>query len=74
MFCLAIHAAAMRQEFDAPAVIDPAIDDLRHWWSFRENALEDARFSAGFLQLLLGQTPNWSMPDVFRARLEHELS
>ncbi len=74
MFCLAIHTAAMRQEFDAQAEIDPAIDDLRHWWSFRENALEDARFSAGFLQLLLGQTPNWSMPDVFRARLEDELS
>jgi len=73
MFCLAIHSAAMAQEFHAATEIDPAIDDLRHWWSFKENAREDAGFSAGFLQLLLGQKPNWSMPDVFRARLKDEL-
>ena len=73
MFCLAVHAAATAQEYNAQAAIDPAIDDLRNWWSFKENALKDASFSAGFLQLLLGQKPNWTMPDVFRARLEVEL-
>lgn len=26
----------------------------------------DPRVSAGFLQMLLGHQPNWSMPDVFR--------
>ena len=72
-FCLSVHSAAMAQEFHAATEIDPAIDDLRHWWSFRENALKDAGFSAGFLQLLLGQQPNWVMPDVFRARLTGEL-
>ena len=73
MFCLAVHSAAMSQEFHTATEIDPAIDDLRHWWSFKENALEDARFSAGFLQLLLGHKPNLLMPDVFRARLKDEL-
>jgi hypothetical protein len=73
-FCLAIHSAAMSQEFHTATEIDPAIDDLRHWWSFKENALEDARFSAGFLQLLLGHKPNWLMPDIFRARLKDELA
>ena len=72
-FCLSVHSAAMAQEFHAATDIDPAIDDLRHWWSFRENALKDAGFSAGFLQLLLGQQPNWVMPDIFRARLTGEL-
>lgn len=74
MFCLSVHSAAMAQEFQANTEIDPAIDDLRHWWSFKENALEDARFSAGFLQMLIGQQPNWLMPDVFRERLADELA
>lgn len=73
MFCLSIHAAAMAQEFHAGTEIDPAIDDLRSWWSFRENALADARFSAGFLQMILGHQPNWLFPDVFRARLVREI-
>ena len=73
MFCLSVHAAAMAQEFDAGTAIDPAIDDLRHWWSFRENAPRDAGFSAGFLQKLLGQEPNWVLPDVFRARFAQEI-
>jgi hypothetical protein len=74
MFCLSIHAAAMAQEFHAATEVDPAIDDLRHWWSFRENALQDASFSAGFLQMMLGQQPNWMLPDVFRARLAQEIA
>lgn len=74
MFCLSVHSAAMAQEFQAGTDIDPAIDDLRHWWSFKENALQDSSFSAGFLQMLIGQQPNWAMPDVFRARLTDELA
>jgi len=73
MFCLSVHAAAMGQEFQASTEIDPAIDDLRHWWSFRENAEKDAAFSAGFLQMVLGKEPNWMFPDVFRARLAQEM-
>lgn len=72
LFCLAVHAAATAQEFHAETTIDPAIDDLRHWWSFKENTMEDASFSAGFLQMILGSQPNWLMPDVFRARLKAE--
>lgn len=73
MFCVSVHAAAMQQEFHAATEIDPAIDDLRHWWSFKENAGHDVRFSAGFLQMVLGNEPNWMFPDVFRARLKQEL-
>jgi hypothetical protein len=74
MFCLSVHSAAMAQEFQAATELDPAVDDLRHWWSFRENAAKDASFSSGFLQMLLGQQPNWMMPDVFRARIQDELA
>jgi hypothetical protein len=73
MFCLSVHAAAIAQEFHGKTQVDPAIDDLRQWWSFRENAPREARFSAGFLQMLLGHHPNWVMPDVFRARIEDEV-
>jgi hypothetical protein len=73
MFCLTVHSAAMQQEFQDRPGLSPEIDDLRHWWSFRENARMDAAFSAGFLQMLLGHQPNWMMPDVFRARLGQEL-
>ena len=74
LFCLSVHAAAIEQEFNDQTVLDPAIDDLRHWWSFRENTAQDASFSSGFLQMLLGHQPNWVMPDVFRARLQKELT
>lgn len=73
MFCLTVHSAALQQEFKDKSQVSPAIDDLRHWWSFKENAHEDASFSVGFLQTLLGHQPNWMMPDVFRARLRDEL-
>jgi hypothetical protein len=74
LFCLSVHAAAMEQEFHDPTALDPAIDDLRHWWSFKENAAQDASFSSGFLQMLLGHQPNWVMPDVFRARLQTDMA
>ena len=74
MFCLSVHAAAVKQEYQQNAELAPAIDDLRHWWSFRENAGQDAAFSVGFLQMVLGHQPNWAMPDVFRARLQREVA
>ena len=73
LFCLSVHSAAMREEFQAKADVAPMIEDLRSWWSFKENARMDKSFSAGFLQMLLGHQPNWMMPDVFRARLKAEV-
>lgn len=73
MFCLSVHAAAMAQEFHEATDLDPAFEDLRHWWSFRENTRADPAFSSGFLQMVLGHQPNWQMPDVFRTRISAEL-
>ena len=74
LFCLTVHAAAAEQEFHDRPDLSPAVDDLRHWWSFRENIRQDNSFSVGFLQLLMGHQPNWVMPDVFRLRLQKEIS
>lgn len=68
MFCLAVHAKAMDEEFHTRRAIDRMVDDLRSWYSFRENAAEDTSFAAGFFQKLLGHEPNWTMPTNFRAR------
>ena len=73
MFCLTVHSAAMEQEFKDKPQVSPVIEDLRHWWSFKENAQMGASFSVGFLLTLLGHQPNWMMPDVFRVRLSDEL-
>lgn len=67
-FCLTVYAATMDQEFHAKVEIDQMIDDLRSWWSFRENASEDTSYAAGFFQKVLGNEPNWSMPGNFSAR------
>lgn len=71
MFCLSVHAAAMDQEFHARVEVDRMVDDLRSWWSFRENAGEDKAFAAGFFQKLMGHEPNWYMPGNFEARIRH---
>ncbi|OWV72302.1 hypothetical protein ATY76_05570 [Rhizobium sp. R339] len=67
-FCLTVYAATMDQEFHMDVHVSQMVDDLRSWWSFRENATEDMDYAAGFFQMLLGQQPNWWMPSNFSAR------
>jgi hypothetical protein len=67
-FCLTVYAATMDQEFHIDVHVSQMIDDLRSWWSFRENANQDMDYAAGFFQMLLGNEPNWWMPSSFRAR------
>jgi hypothetical protein len=73
MFCIAVTSAAVAQEFQAETQTTPALHDLRHWWSFRENAAEDPRVSIGFLDTLIGNEPDWSMPEIFARRLRREI-
>lgn len=73
MFCLKLLQAASDQEFHEHPHVSAAFDDLRQWWSYRENVAQDSSFAAGFLQMLLGHEPNWMMPDVFRSRLHRDL-
>lgn len=68
MFCLAVHAGTMEQEFHVHTEVSRMVDDVRSWASFRENSFEDSRFAAGFFQKLLGHEPNWILPTVFRQR------
>lgn len=67
-FCLTVYAATIKQEFNTEIEVSQMVDDLRSWWSFRENANEYSDYAAGFFQLLLGNEPNWWMPSSFSAR------
>lgn len=69
LFCLTVHAAAMEQEYHVKTDVAPDLNNLRSWWSFRENAAEDNSFAAGYLQKLLGHEPNWFMPRSFVQRI-----
>ena len=66
-YCVCILAAVLDQEgmtLTLPAVAD----DLRTWWSYRENAREDPSQAIAFLDLLTGSEPNWYMPDSVASR------
>jgi beta-phosphoglucomutase-like phosphatase (HAD superfamily) len=69
-FCLNIRDAVLKQNYGEDGEPSDAIDDLRTWWSFRENVSEDPRLAIPFLEYFAGVRPEWSQPDNFRARLD----
>jgi hypothetical protein len=73
MFCIKLLTAAVEQEFHHRPDVSDAFNDLRQWWSYRENVAEEPTFAVGFLQVLMGHEPNWQMPDAFRLRLHRDL-
>ena len=67
-FCLSVLNAVMQQDFDSVVEMQPIIEDLGTWWSFRENATEDASLAVGFLDTFIGNEPNWVQPGFAAAR------
>ena len=75
VFCVNVLSAVLAQEFDATTdVVPSAFSDIRSWWSFRENAADQASSVVGFFDLFIGQEPDWDMPTVFRDKLRKRLS
>lgn len=66
-YCLNVRAAVLEQDFHEKQRAVPELHDLRTWWSFRENTAEDASAAIGFLDLFAGETPDWTMPGLFRS-------
>lgn len=66
-YCLNIRGCVLEEDFHAAQERVPALDDIRAWWSFRENVAEDPSLAIAFLDLFSGQEPDWSMPSVFRS-------
>jgi len=67
-FCVGAIAAIHEQEFGTAARIDDCADDLRTWWSYRENVEEMPGYAIAFLDKFLGAEPNWVMPNLASAR------
>jgi len=64
-FCMNVRSAVYVQELDLETGIAPEFDDIRTWWSFRENARENSATAIGFFELFVGDTPKWSTPELF---------
>jgi hypothetical protein len=66
-YCLCVLAAVLEQEGMDLTLSDVA-NDLRTWWSYRENIGEDPDRAIAFLDLFAGAEPNWYMPDSVSGR------
>lgn len=67
-YCLSVLGAVLEQEFGEALTLNAAADNLRTWWSFRENVEEMPSLAIAFLDLFAGNTPNWAMPDLALSR------
>ena len=67
-YCLTVLQAVLAQEFGETPATTELIDDLRVWWSFRENVGEDLASAVGFFDLFVGSQPNWAFPTVAAQR------
>ncbi len=67
-YCVSAIAAIHEQEFGEAPKLDACVNDLRTWWSYRENAEEMPAFAVAFLDRFLGAEPNWTMPDTALSR------
>jgi hypothetical protein len=67
-YCVSAVAAIHEQEFGTAPTIDKCADDLRTWWSYRENVTEMPAYAVAFLDRFLGSEPNWVSPDHVPSR------
>ena len=66
VFCLNVRGMVIEMDFEGEQALSPELDDLRTWWSFKENVGEDPSLAIAFLDLFAGDTPKWSSPDIFQ--------
>ena len=67
-YCVSVISAIYEQEFGTAPSIDKCADDLRTWWSYRENVTEMPAYAVAFLDRFLGAEPNWITPDHAQSR------
>lgn len=64
-FCLNVRGLVVEQDFHGRQRRSQELDDIRVWWSFKENVREDPSAAIAFLDLFAGEEPNWEMPGLF---------
>lgn len=65
MFCLAVLYSIEEEEFKIKRTDSANINDLRFWWSFKENCKVDPNYAIAFFQKIYGIEPNWMVPSIF---------
>jgi hypothetical protein len=63
-FCVCSIAVLFEQEFGEAPALDACADDLRTWWSYKENTAEMPSYAVAYLDRFLGAEPNWLAPDL----------
>lgn len=66
LFCLSVHAAVFRQEYDDQPPLSPKVEQTDFWWTYKENCIEDYRLASGFFQTILGYRPDWNAPNQYK--------
>jgi hypothetical protein len=67
-YCLSVLDAVLEQEGLETFDLSQAAQDLNVWQSFRENVLADPSLAIPYLDLFIGNEPNWTQPTWARAR------
>lgn len=73
-FCLNVRGLVLEHDFHGHQIPSEAKDDLRTWWSFRENAIQDPCLAIAFLDLFAGDEPEWCMPEIFRPKQQRDIA
>ncbi len=64
-YCLNVRQAVMANDFGIKIEANDALDELRTWWSFKENVHEIPNYAISFLDLFAGETPSWTGSGLF---------
>lgn len=74
VFCLNVRGLVIEQDFNGEQHLRDDLNDVRTWWSFKENSAEDPSLAIAFLDLFAGEKPNWSFPGMFRTGQAQEIA
>lgn len=73
-FCLNVRGLVLETDFNGQQHPSDVLKDTRTWWSFKENAEQDATLAIAFLDLFAGDEPEWMMPELFRPGRTREIA
>lgn len=65
-YCLEIRRAVTESDFQSTLETSTAIHDIKLWWTFKENVLDNSRYAIPFLDRFSGDdNPDWDNPGLF---------
>lgn len=71
-YCLNVRQFILQQDFHTQAHNSDSIDEIRTWWSFKENTAEVSDYAISYLDMFAGDEPNWNSPGLFNGRAKPE--